>query len=211
MLALIAVAALLQQETPEALFNRMEHSIEEAKSLRIKYRLDLEQGGQTATGTGIVLLKQGNKAKITLTGAKGNPWAVSDGKKLTVDANQALIEGAELDTPKDLNLRVATKLARWGVLDLPSFPRVIRTYGVDPKERLKVSDIKFGEKDGDVRTLTYVVQEGNGKVELKLWVDPKDLTLKKRTLSVGNLKATVTETYEEFTVNGEIPDESFKP
>ena len=189
----------------------MEHSIEEAKTLRIKYRLDLDLGGQTATGTGIVLLKQGNKAKITLTGAKGDPWAVSDGKKLTVDANQALIDGAELDTPKELNVRVATKLARWGVLDLPSFPRVIRIYGVDPKERLKVSDIKYGEKDGDVQTLTYVVQEGNGKAELKLWIDPKDLTLKKRTLSVANLKATVTETYEEFTVNGEIPDESFKP
>lgn len=211
MIPLLAALALLQQETAEETFKRFEQTLVQARSLRLKCRMDLAVGNQTAAATGIVLLKEGNKAKITLTGAKGNPWAVSDGTKVTVDAQQAVADGATWNTPKDLNLRVATKLARWGILDLPSLPRSICTHDTDPREKLKVSDFKFGEKDRDGQTLTYVVQEGNGAAELKLWLDPKTLALKKRTLSVAKMNATVTETYEEFTVNGEIPDESFKP
>jgi len=211
MISLMAAVVLLQQETAEETFKRFEQTLVRAKSLRLRYRLDLAVGNQSVTGTGIVLLKDGNKARITLTGAKGNPWAVSDGTKVTVDARQAIMDGATFDTPKELNIRVATKMVRWGMLDLPDFPRRIKVYDVDPKEKLKVSDFKFGDKDGDLQTLTYVVQEGNGQADLKLWVDPKSLALKKRTLSVAKMNATATETYEEFTLNGEIPDEMFKP
>jgi outer membrane lipoprotein-sorting protein len=211
MISLMAAVVLLQQETAEETFKRFEQTLVQAKSLRLRYRLDLAVGNQSVTGTGIVLLKDGNKARITLTGAKGNPWAVSDGTKVTVDARQAIMDGATFDTPKELNIRVATKMVRWGMLDLPDFPRRIKVYDVDPKEKLKVSDFKFGDKDGDLQTLTYVVQEGNGQADLKLWVDPKSLALKKRTLSVAKMNATATETYEEFTLNGEIPDEMFKP
>lgn len=211
MILMIAVAALLQQETAEEAFKRLEESVLKAKSLSIKCRMDLAMGSQTATATGVLLLKGTNKMKITAVGAFGDPWAVSDGKKLTVDARQALSDGAEFASPKNLNADMATVMLRTGFVDLPLRPRRIQIYGYDPKERLKVSDFQFGGKDGDLQTLTYVLQEGNGKAEIKLWYDPKSLALKKRSSSVPDKKASVTETYEEFTLNGDIPDEKFKP
>ena len=211
MIQLIAALALLQQESAEETFKRLEQSVQKAKSLTLKYRLDLTQGGQTATATGVLFLKEGNKLKVTIVGAKGNPWTVSDGTKMKVDDRQAVLDGAEWDTPKDLNAKMTTAFVRRGLLDLPDFPGRLRRYDIDPKEKIKVSDFKFGDKDGDLQTLTYVVQEGNGQADLKLWFDPKSLALKKRTLSVARMNAIVTETYEEFTVNGEIPDEIFKP
>jgi outer membrane lipoprotein-sorting protein len=211
MIYLMAVMALLQSDTAEDTFKRLEESLVQAKSLRIKYRLDFAQGDQTATATGTLLLKEGNKAKIVMVGAKGNPWAVSDGTKVTVDARQAAVDGATWVTPKDLNVRMATKVARWGILDLPSLPRLIRIYENEPRERLKVSDFAFGQKNGDLETLTYVLRDGNGQADIRLWYHPKSLALKKRSLSVANVNITVTETYEEFTVNGQIPDESFTP
>jgi outer membrane lipoprotein-sorting protein len=211
MINVMAVLALLQSETAEDTFKRLEQSLVQAKSLSIKCRLDFAQGDQTVTATGTLLLKEGNKAKIMMAGAKGSPWAVSDGTNVTVDARQAAIDGATWHTPKDLNVRMATKAARWGMLDLPSLPRLIRVYENDPKERLKVSDFAFGEKNGDLQTLTYVLRDGNGQADIKLWYHPTNLALKKQSLSVANANVTVTETYEEFTVNGEIPDESFKP
>ena len=74
-----------------------------------------------------------------------------------------------------------------------------------------VSELKFGEKDGALQSLTYVLQEGSGKCGIKLWYDSKTLALVKRSISIKDQKAAITENYEEFTVNRDIPDESFKP
>jgi len=211
MIVMIAVAALLQQETAEETFKRLEQSVLQAKSLSIKCRLDLAQGDQKATATGVLLLKETNRMKVSAVGAFGDPWAVSDGKKLTVDPRQGLADGAEFKSPKDLNAFMATAMLRKGFVDLPMLPRRIQIYGLDLKERLKLSDFKFGEKDGDLQTLTYVLQEGSGKVEITIWYDPKSLALKKRTWSFPSQKAAIAESYEEFTLNGEIPDEKFKP
>jgi len=211
MISLIAVVALLQQETAEETFKRLEESLVQAKSARIKVRLDFAAGDQKVTANGILLLKKENKARVSLTGAGGNHWFVSDGTKVTVDPRQAAMDGAAFDTPKALNVRVATAVVRWGLVDLADLPRRIKVYDTDPAQRMKLSDFKFGEADGDLRTLTYVLTDGDGRADLKLWIDPKTLALKKRTVSVPKMNATFTETYEEFTVNGEIPDEAFKP
>jgi outer membrane lipoprotein-sorting protein len=212
MISLIAAVALLQQETAEQTFARIEQSLEKAKTAKVTCRLAISQGGREMTIAGALLLKEGNKAKITIKGAKGDPWSVSDGKKLTVDAFQAAADGAEFDTPQNLNVRVSAAFVRRGFLDLTELPNRIRVHGTDPKEKLKVSDLKFGEKDGHAETLTYTLEEGTGRAVVKLWYDPAGPTLKKRTLLIAAApQATVTETYDEFTLNKEIPDETFKP
>jgi outer membrane lipoprotein-sorting protein len=212
MLSLIAAFALLQQETAEQAFARLEQALEKAKSVKIKGKLQLAQGGREMTLNTTLLLKAGNKAKIAISGAKGDPWSISDGKKVTVDAMQARLDGAEWETPKDLNACVSAAMARKGFLDLTELPRRIRVYGTNPKEKLQLSDFKFGEKDGELQTLTYSLQEGNGRAEITLWFEPKSLTLKKRTMVVAvTPQATVTETYDVFALNEEVPDESFKP
>jgi len=211
MISLIAVVALLQSETAEETFKHLEESLVQAKSVRIKGQLDIAMGGQKMTGSGILLLKKENKARISLTGAKGNPWSVSDGTKVTVDPRQAGLDSATFDAPKALNSRVATAFVRWGFVDLADLPRRIKVFDTDPTQRMKLSDFKFGEKDGDLRTLTFVLTDGDAPVDIKIWIDPKTLALKKRSVSIPKMNATFTETYEEFTLNGEIPDDSFKP
>jgi outer membrane lipoprotein-sorting protein len=209
MLSLIALLALLQQETAEELFKRIEQSLEQAKSVRVIGRLDIGQNAPAADT--LVLLKDDNKAKVSMTTPQANAWFVSDGKKITVDDRQAALDGKSWDTPKDLNVRVTAALLRRGVLDLSPLAARIRTYGTDPKQKIQVSDFKLGGKDGDLQTLTFVLQEGNARADVKLWMDPRSLALKKRTLSLANSKIVVTETYDEFTLNGDIPDEKFKP
>lgn len=209
MIHLIAAVALLQQETAEEFFNRIEKSLVQARSVRVAGRLDIGRGAPAAAT--LVLLKDGNKAKVSMTAPQVTSWFVSDGKKITVDDRQAALDVKSWDTPKDLNVRLATALLRRGILDLPPVAARIRTYGTDPKQKLQVSDFRHGTKDGDLQTLIYALQEGNARAEVKLWVDPRSLAVKKRTLSLPNPKVLVTETYDEFTVDGEIPDDSFNP
>jgi hypothetical protein len=185
MISLIAAVVLLQQETAEQTFARIEQSLEKAKTVKVKCRLEITQGGRGMTFTGALLLKEGNKAKVTIKGAKGDPWSVSDGKKLTVDAFQGAVDGAEFDTPQNLNVRLSTAFVRRGFLDLTEFPRRLKVYGTDPKEKVKVSDLKFGEKDGTAETLTFTIEEGTGRAVVKLWYDPAGPTLKKRTMLVA--------------------------
>jgi outer membrane lipoprotein-sorting protein len=212
MISLFAAVALLQQETAEQTFARIEQALEKARTAKITCRLVLLQGGKEMALTSSLLFKEGNKVKITLQGIEGDRWSVSDGKKLKVDAAQARSDGAEFDTPQDLHTQVSTAFLRRGFLNLTEVPRRTIVFKSTQKEKLKVSDLKFGEKDGSMETLTYTLEEGTGRAVVKLWYDPVGPVLKKRTMLVAAApQATVTETYDEFTLNKEIPDDAFKP
>jgi outer membrane lipoprotein-sorting protein len=48
--------------------------------------------------------------------------------------------------------------------------------------------------------------------DVRLWYDPKTLKLLKRTVDFGkkDSQGTIRESYEEFTLNADIPEEKFK-
>ena len=209
MLHLIAAVALLQQEAPEEIYKRLEETLARAKSLKIKSRVDLEGGGQKGSITTTVLLK-GKKFKIVTTGPNWQSWVVWDGVKVSCDPRQALAALGEWEPDETTKDKVVAWIVRWGCLDLASLPRRIRVYGTDARKQMIVSDLKYGDPDGDQKNLTFVLQQGKHKADIKLWYDPKSLAPRKRKVSLGE-KGEMTETFEEFSVDGEIPDADFQP
>jgi outer membrane lipoprotein-sorting protein len=98
---------------------------------------------------------------------------------------------------------------------------------VDPKDRgtlnvpeiLKMSDLKQGEDDGVLKTPTWTVTvsktlmpAASKPMPIKLWYDPKSLKPVKRTATImkGDVEVKWSETYENITLNADIPDEKFK-
>lgn len=122
MIALLAAVALLQQESAEEAFARIEQTLTQAKSLSFHCRTTVAQAGREFSVAGAVLLKQGNKAKVSMTDDKTTRWAVSNGKTVTVDPNQAVMDGESWATPEDLNARLSAAVIRKGFPDLLDLP-----------------------------------------------------------------------------------------
>jgi hypothetical protein len=83
-------------------------------------------------------------------------------------------------------------------------------------DTVAISNLASGPDDGAVRTLAHGRQFGTStdpfQVTTKLWYDPKTFGITKRTIDAvhGGTRRFVTETFEEFTLNADIPDEKFK-
>lgn len=75
-----------------------------------------------------------------------------------------------------------------------------------------VSDVQEAPDDNKVKTLTYKIKVRPGHTaSIKVWYDPKTFVLQKRTIRDEDRDSgTVTETFDEFTLNADIPDEKFK-
>ena len=219
MIVLIVLAISLQDGTAEESYRRIEETLAKAKSLSIKYQVELAMGGQKMTASGTVLLKEGNRLKVTLSSAdagvaKQDASSVSDGSNVRSLPMRPGSTETEWVTPKTLNERVTVALLRSGCFELHRLPGRMRDYDTNPKDSLVVSDLRKGDDDSGLRTLVYTLQEGSGRGEMRVWIDPKTWLLRKRVLTLPaqgpQRPATVTETYETFAVNSEIPNEVFK-
>jgi outer membrane lipoprotein-sorting protein len=216
---LMALAISLQEGTAEESYRRIEETLQKAKSLSIKYQVELAMGGQKMTASGTVLLKEGNRLKITLSsGGAGIPKqeALSNSDGSTVRSLPQRPGSAETEwaTPKTLNESVTVASLRSGCFELHRLPARMHDHGTNPKDSLVVSEIHMGDDDSGLRTLIYTLQEGTGRGQMKVWFDPKTLMLRKRVFIVPaqgkQPQATVTETYETFVVNSEISNDVFK-
>ncbi len=215
---LLALAISLQEGTAEDSYRRVEETLQKAKSLSMKYTLDLAIGGQKMTASGILILKEGNRLKIAVSmkGAGGpnqEASVVSDGSSVRSLPKPPGATEAEWSVPRTLNESVIVAFLRVGCLDLHRLPHRIHDFENDPKVSLVVSGIRRGEDDSGLRTLLYTLQEGSGRAEIKVWFDPKAWILRKRVLTLpaqnGKPQAIVTETYEP-AVDAEVPDDVFK-
>jgi outer membrane lipoprotein-sorting protein len=212
------LAMALQGETAEESYRRLEETLQKARSLSLQYRIEFAIGGATMTVSGSVLLKEGNRLKITCSGAAGaqklDAAVVSDGSTLRSLPLHPGANETEWPTPKSLNESVTTAFLRAGCLDLYRLPYRMHEHGRDPKESLIVSELRSGDDDSGLRTLLYKLEEGSGHGEMKVWFDPKTRMLRKRVFTVppqGNTpQVTVTETYESVKVDSEISEDSFK-
>jgi outer membrane lipoprotein-sorting protein len=222
----LAVAMVVQGGTPEEAFKRIGETLEKARTVRLKFKLEVvlpKDGDDTKwTVSGAILFKEGNKVKLKYEGAAGDGlirdnWVVSDGTKVRIKKENAFTDSAQWDTPRTLISELSVWLLRYGVLDIYGVPYRLEYRGLDPKEMLKVSAFKFGEKGQEGSTLAFNLQSGtDGTVaEINLWYDPKTFVPLKRTLVIpipGAIpqKGRVTETYEECLLNADLPDETFR-
>jgi hypothetical protein len=144
---------------------------------------------------------------------------VSDGKAL------AAMTGMERPQKKEHALALGTWsrrfLVRTGLLGSTSslFAAVFQSQTVKLEDLFKVSEVTDGgwEKyEGrERRVIKFTVaspEPGSPPMKCRVWVDHKNLTVLKResTQSTPTGSVTITETYGDAVLDGEISDDDFK-
>lgn len=219
---LLAAVLLLQDKTAEETFKKIETQIETAKTVSLKFKIEVS-GKPEHDGTGTILFKGGNKSFIEIKGGGWDLTGISDGVKTYSCWGGFTPTVTEANKNQKRNISIT--FARLGIIQsmtLEFFLGVRITMGDQGKKPVEddfrklfeVFDIKAGEDDKESKTLTYKVKVPDDRVsaDAKVWYDPKTFMLSKLTASVNISKSisVVTETYEEFTLNADIPDERFK-
>lgn len=216
------ILAAIRAQVSEETFKKIEESIEKAKtvSIRIKYdwyRKNHEEA-KRFRGSGTLLFKEGNKISLTLNGLDRDEKeienvAICDGSTLAFRGQlwQWGPGEGKLGGEKGVKDIFATVFARGGAAFAMDCWRLL------PHGREKLANAAefsaIGEDKGGM-TLSYKLTsslEAGVTIDVKLWYDPKDFKLLKRTLEIKGEKTvgSFTETYDEFVLNTDIPDEKF--
>lgn len=197
---------LLQDKTAEETFNKIEESIQKAKTLRITFKLEqvLKEGkADKIEKSGTFLLKQGNKANLRIKEKGSNTLLVSDGHLMKIIPKD--VSALALETPKDLNANLLRRMLREGnAAPLLDVLGPLETTLPQTKQPTPASDFTFGEDKDGIRVLKYRV----GAVGAQLRYDPKTLRVWGLILS-DQESGRVIETFEEFELNATIPDDEF--
>jgi outer membrane lipoprotein-sorting protein len=201
----------------EHLFQRMEETLAEAKTLECVFEMKSPRSGSVGLFSmeGTLFLAEENRARLEIHKAtKEQPmeqlW-VSNGTRWSIqifDNAQAHVQ----NTPGDLNHRILTWLARPGLCITQGVPPDVRV--ADEKDRFPVSSFKLGsrEKIGDRETqrLEYhlSIQGQNDSYSITLWLDVKTGLPVKRTTAFG--AATIaTETYLTLILDKQVDAKKF--
>jgi len=221
---LLVAVMLLQDKDAEETFKKIEEKIGQAKSLRIKFHSDEEMSQSRKGPSGVLLLQSGNRARYTENpSTRSETWSVSDGKRVQSSRSGLYDEGITGPVPngiapasKDLKKNLEVLVSRagctlWGIASI-AFQANMKS---DFSQWIRVSRFKPGEKDGEAKTLSYLLEVGQKSrpFNVTLWFDPESFKPLKRKIVYevdGGTQVTMMETYDEFTFDPEIPDEMFK-
>ena len=225
------------RETAEETFKKIEEAIEHANTISVRMiyqrgdsvlgKVDEEEQNQKIGCT--MLLKEGNKINISaqrswiFTGPT-DLSVISDGTRMHVTDALGITKSGE--SPKGLTAGFRTILSRVGYFGsqhhIPRGPTLAKDAEPDLKkfleEDLKQVFMASSFKAGGEKNqpwIKYVLRvRDEDAAQVTLWYDPKIFKPLKRHVSFSepdlNFTITHTETYEEFTLNADIPDEKFK-
>jgi hypothetical protein len=214
-MSLYLAAALLVQEplSDENVLKKIVDSIGQAKTVRVKfsgeYIVPDPEAEMKRTFKGELLLKEGNKTRLRMEGGtdaknvKTTLW-VCDGTRLSEEASAALKRSK--DPARLLHEGLKVSLARFGVFfALLGFalPR-----DQDPEFHQRPFEPGELQVDRSANTVFFRLE----RTAVKNRYDPKDFKLLKRSLEFDKdfLLKELNETYEEFTLNADLPDGEFK-
>ena len=215
----IALAALPQDKAKEAeaAFNKMAEGLEKAKTARIKFTATMEEGsggGDKMELKGTICFKEGNKLRIELDdknlyvcdGAKGR-GRVKGELKDAVDAFKTLSADVASVETRVTNALMATEIFK----DLTRGANEL--FGKDQK--LKLTEFKAGEKDGDNLVVSYnaALDDKMPPLHITAWIDAKSSKLVKRKGEVktgDKVEFSFSETIEEWAIGVELADDLFK-
>lgn len=212
----LLVSVLLLQSADDT-FKRIEESLERAKSVEVVFK------GEVAGAGGVKEEKMAYSGALRCSGEKTSLTfkMVRESReheiKTVVDgARMRVIDGTriqEKEAPKNLRANLNVMIGRSGMYLAMMMGRPPLKPGEkepDPKELFRVSDVKIAEEG--VLTYRMNLDGATEIVDAKLWYDPKTLKLLKRTIGakVGNETLSVTELYEGYTLNGDIPQDKLK-
>ncbi len=229
---LLASVLLLQDQSAEETFKKIEDTFEKAKTISVQIKIDASESPEgrfvKTVSSGSLLIKNARKLRLDLKGQTtlGTRRVDSvthiqcDGK----DRLHAVHLGEEFTVAKTLKSGFAPILCRSGVGI--GFPTLLSaSYGPDRKEtrsdldltkEFQVSEFRMGQSTGSTAQLSYTLTvaspEDSQKFSVKLWYDPKSLMLQRREAKTLAEKdpATFVETYEDLKLDADILDEKFK-
>jgi hypothetical protein len=212
---------------------KLEESISRAKTVRVTIRAEAHwslAGGDLPWKSSGTLLLKGNKALYRYSGARfedSGPFTdffVSDGR-VAAKFHESDRLGAPSRAIPDLGSRLASAFARFG-----ESLYLERVWGTclgapdgsefDPVKACPLSDVEEGDAGAGIKILTITFSGGDstGPSEteacyqcMKVWYESATLKLLKRNFDLDILgsRGSITETYGEFVLNEDIPDEQF--
>jgi len=227
----LAAVFLMQDKTAEETFKHMEDLVRGAKSVCVRFKVVVTEDAKIQlTGSGALLLKEGNKLNYSITSLEAGIHDkeyhfISDGSQIRGSyhrVDRGAVRELQQATPVDLLGNFIAGVCKAGVGGLLTYDAVTAFLGVSGanpktvplrwKEMLTVSGLRQGEADTESANAIHYklhlsADTSAPAAEMKVWIDPKTNMPVKRIFSFGNF--TATETYEEFTLNGDIADEKF--
>jgi len=221
----------LEVASPAECLQAIADVVVRARTLRIRFHHESihqfrKHGLYQTHSEGVLLLGEAGKLNLTADSGRGGPYRlVSNGTDLWEDTYlkfpgiQKQIKGST--TVPDLMAGIRTALA-YGTILRPAF-----TYQYEkpdccmwPERRLTMAppaDVTFlgNERNALSYSFRTVYADNSPKIfRATLWYDPVTLAIKKRSLSLAAHGAdpefTITEVYDEFVLNTEIPEDAFK-
>jgi hypothetical protein len=206
----------------EAAYKSVENKLLEAKSIRVKFRLQKQNPVERSFVGQLVVIKDANKVFFELTDSKGE----LPEKKFISDGHQVKFRGFDApdwtewhseEPPKLLDREVVYSFVRMGLQAGLIWPGASRR-GWDVHNTVKLSDFHAGTKEklGDRQTqsirfsFTYKVTNKPWPAST-LWIDESQTlpVMLKRVIS-GELTDDVTEIYDTIELNQHIDDKVFE-
>jgi hypothetical protein len=220
---LLATTSFEQEATAEEAFRKIEETIEKAKTVTVKFIAELlpaKDSLVTETKAEGSLLLSGDRVRLEFSFVSGGLWRedsvlVSDGRMMELKLSGS--EYSKMKTPANIRSLLTRTLVRGGFVlgDFYLAPlNCEKKKASDLKEFFPISELKCGSDEGKLKTLTYsVTNDKPDTAEVRLWYDPLNWKLTKRSISVNRDSRIVVaiEEYKEFTLNADIPDERFEP
>ena len=214
-----ALFLLLQEESAEETFAKIEETFQKAKTAEWDVAVHLVQKkGQDELrrkeGSCLILLKEGNKVNVLLQeskdGQKGKTTSiVSDGKTSLATSGSKRIQKSE--THALLCTNVSTLWLRHG--SMSEIWTKTPLAEDDFRKTLQITNCKAGGSDGGARTLSYTFQVKIFTINAKLWYSPSDFKPVKRQMDFKDPTGsewTVTEEFKKCVFGEDIPDDRFK-
>lgn len=205
----------LWRETAAESFQRMEEKIRGAKTLSVRLKQDYQQGNRPAD------LQSQPFTTIKLKG-ESNFWA---GYPESPKKNRRVLFVSNGTASWPLSARVfpgGKEVKRYAILGFTKLGTSmammipLANRGGEPEEAASLSDFSLAGHDSTGRIISYritfnVSGIAPGKVEAKLWCDPKTRLPKKRILTLGEgpNDQQLIEIYESWEIDSTIPDETF--
>lgn len=227
-MALLLSAILLWQEpSGEETLHKIEDTFSRARTLSVKITIagtDTANGEDTSLSmSGTFLLKDKTKFLIlfdrTDRGHEERFIVVSDGKT-TEGHSKYMPDPVSFPTRPELRGFFEASFARGGGTGLVAMSAVFCGYvhnarGMepDPKKLIKVSDFEKGSNAKEP-SLSFTSKMGNfGPAQrVTLWYDSTTFKPTKGLIAApgGADGTSLRETYEEFVIDGEVPDDRFR-
>jgi len=221
----------ISSERAQREFQKFEDAVQRARTIRMKYSLEsafVPPDGKESKveSSATLLVKEGNKAhfsgKFTWGGRTWDYIRVSDGSRFAKLDLPVLgeAEWTSRETAPHFNSALRTLLLR--LYPQEALERLYQEPPSRPEvdaESYLVSEFQEAPELDGTRGLSFRLS-GTGRlvdeIVVSLWIDVDASRLRRRQVMMKSTEGknkgdfTLTENYDEFTLNADIPDEKFK-